>query len=120
MKWNHIEPDTRLFFADLRTYEMCCGRVTTELRLMAKKDPKKSLAGRIGGHTTASRHNGRELTAKARAKFLGRFEAQVDPDGVLPPAERQRRAEALRKAHFTRLALKSAEARRARKEKKAA
>ena len=51
-------------------------------------------------------------TAKARAAFRDRFELQVDPDGVLPEAERHRRAEAARKAYYTGLALKSAKARR--------
>ncbi len=51
-------------------------------------------------------------TAPARAAFLDRFVLEVDPDGVLPPEERDRRAEHLRKAYFTRLALASARARR--------
>lgn len=59
--------------------------------------------------------NGRiEATAKARKAFADSFTKQVDPDGTLDPAERERRAEAARKAHYTRLALKSAQARRAR------
>ncbi|MCB1006990.1 MAG: hypothetical protein KDB35_22595 [Acidimicrobiales bacterium] len=53
-------------------------------------------------------------TAKARSAFLDRFEREVDPDGVLAPAERARRAHHARKAYFTRLAFKSAQARRAR------
>jgi len=54
-------------------------------------------------------------TAAARRAFNKRFEDQVDPDGVLTPAERAKRAENARQAHFQRLALKSAQARRARK-----
>ena len=46
--------------------------------------------------------------------MLDKFEQQVDPDGVLPPAERAQRAEHARKAYFKRLALKSAQARRRR------
>ncbi|CAN5898656.1 hypothetical protein BH23ACT5_BH23ACT5_10360 [soil metagenome] len=42
---------------------------------------------------------------------MARFEDQVDPDRVLLPAERARRAEHAKKAYFTRLALKSAQAR---------
>jgi hypothetical protein len=56
----------------------------------------------------------KETTQAARDSFMARFERQVDPDSVLPPAERQRRAEAARKAYFLTLALKSARARRAR------
>lgn len=51
-------------------------------------------------------------TEPARAAFLSRFEAEVDPDGSLPPAERAKRAENAKKAYFKRLALKSAQARR--------
>lgn len=51
-------------------------------------------------------------TAKARQTLLARFEHEVDPDGILDPAERARRAAYKRTAHFQRLALKSAQARR--------
>lgn len=51
-------------------------------------------------------------TEAARAEFLARFEREVDPTGVLPPHERTRRAGHARKAYFTRLALRSAQARR--------
>jgi hypothetical protein len=44
---------------------------------------------------------------------MERFVDEVDPNRVLSPPERQRRAEQARKAYFTRLALKSAQARRA-------
>lgn len=47
---------------------------------------------------------------------MAKFEREVDPDGVLSPEERARRAEHLRKAHFQRLALKSARARRRTRE----
>ena len=43
---------------------------------------------------------------------MARFEREVDPDGTLAPDERACRAEHLRKAHFTRLALASAKSRR--------
>lgn len=43
---------------------------------------------------------------------MARFEDEVDPDHVLSEAERRRRAEHARKAYFTRLALKSTQARR--------
>ena len=72
-----------------------------------------TLRARLGAHTLHSRYDSRELTAPARAAFLAGFEQQVDPAGALPEAERQRRAEHARKAHFTRMALASARARRA-------
>jgi hypothetical protein len=69
------------------------------------------LRGRIGAYRLHATHDSRETTAPARAAFLARFEKEVDPEGVLPEAERLRRAEMARKAHFARLALKSAKKR---------
>lgn len=84
-----------------------------------------SLAGRVGGFARAAKHDGREMTAKARATFAESFLAghacrvcpaiEFPPD--LLPAERERRAEALRRAHYARVALASA---RSRSKKKAA
>jgi hypothetical protein len=73
--------------------------------------PEATLRARLGAHTLHSCYDSRELTAPARAAFMASFEAAVDPDGVLPDAERQRRAEHARKAHMTRMALLSARAR---------
>ena len=70
--------------------------------------------GRIGAYVLHSKHDPKETTAKARETFLARFEREVDPEGVLPEAERLRRAEAARKAYFAKLAYQSAKARRAR------
>jgi hypothetical protein len=53
-------------------------------------------------------------TAPGRKAAWEKFEKQVDPEGILEPAERARRAEHARKAHFTRLAYLSARARRAK------
>jgi len=50
-----------------------------------------------------ARHDPRETTAAARRAFNQRFLDQVDPDRRLPERERQRRAEAARRAYFTRL-----------------
>ena len=72
---------------------------------------ERILRARLGGLTTAARHDTREITAPARAAFMSRFEVEVDPAGTLAPAERARRAEAARKAYFTRMALKSAQSR---------
>lgn len=54
-------------------------------------------------------------TAPARSAFLSRFDREVDPEGTLPDAERHRRADAARKAYFTRLAYASSRARSAKK-----
>ena len=80
-------------------------------------DPKRaSLLGRLGAHVAHSRHDSKTLTAKARETFLARFEQEVDPDRVLPAAERRRRAEHARKAYFARLAGASARARKKKKD----
>ena len=51
-------------------------------------------------------------TEPTRRALLDCFERQVDPDGVLSPAERARRAGHAREGYFARLALQSAQARR--------
>jgi len=51
-------------------------------------------------------------TAAARAAFDQRWAREVDPDGALPADERARRAASLRRAHFARMALASAQKRR--------
>jgi len=56
-------------------------------------------------------------TAPARAVFLSRFEREVDPDGLLEPQERARRAEHAKKAYFLKLAAKSSKE-RAKKHRK--
>jgi hypothetical protein len=70
-------------------------------------ESQRKLRARLAGLTRSSQYDGKAVTAKARQTFLDQFEQQVDPDHQLPVAERARRAEAARKAHFTRLALKS-------------
>ena len=72
---------------------------------------QRQLRGRLGAYTRSSQYDGKAVTAKARQTFLDRFEHEVDPDHQLPVAERARRAEAARKAHFSRMAMKSAKAR---------
>ena len=59
---------------------------------------ERSLRARLAAHSMHARHDARETTTAARAAFLGRFEAEVDPDGLLSPEERRRRAEHARRA----------------------
>lgn len=72
------------------------------------------LRARIGAYALHASRDPRETTRKARETFLARFLDEVDPERVLPEAERLRRAECARKAHFAKLALASARARRRR------
>lgn len=59
-------------------------------------------------------------TAPGTRALMARFERQVDPDGVLAPEERARRAEHARKSYFASLALKSARARRLKADRRRA
>jgi hypothetical protein len=70
----------------------------------------RSIRARIAAHHLHAQ--GGTNTGPARAAFLDRFERQVDPDGVLNPEERARRAAHAKTAYFTALALRSAKARR--------
>lgn len=65
----------------------------------------QQIGGRKGGYVTASRYDGAVITAPARAGFMQRFYRQVDPLGVLPAAERERRAQAALKAYMQGLVL---------------
>ena len=73
---------------------------------------ERSLRARLAAH--ALHAQGGTSTRGGTAAFLSRFERQVDPDGILAPDERQRRAQHALKAHMAGLALKSSRARRRR------
>jgi truncated hemoglobin YjbI len=75
---------------------------------------QRALAGRIGGYRLAATHDSREMTRAGRAAFLTSFYTAVDPDGSLPPAERERRATAARSAHFAAMAYRSSRSRGSR------
>ncbi len=78
---------------------------------------ERSLAGSLAAHESwANTPDRAARTAPARAALLARFEREVDPDNLLEPAERGRRAEHKRKAYFQRLALRSAQSRRKSRE----
>ena len=77
---------------------------------------ERTIRAQIAAHESWAHTEDRPArTANARKAMLDKFESQVDPDGTLAPAERAKRAEHARKAHFKRLALKSAQARRRRR-----
>ena len=58
---------------------------------------------------------GRTNTGPATVAQLARYSKQVDPDGILDPSERARRAEYALKSHMTFLALAASRARRKKK-----
>jgi hypothetical protein len=57
---------------------------------------------------------GKTNTRPATAAQLARFEREVDPDGLLDPVERARRAEFARRSYMTLLALKASRSRAAK------
>jgi hypothetical protein len=59
---------------------------------------ERSQWARAAAYTLHSKHKSRQLTAKAAAASKDRFLRQVDPEGLLPEAERRLRAECARKA----------------------
>ena len=73
---------------------------------------ERVMRARMAAYALHARYDPRETTKPARRAFDQRFLDLVDPDRRLPERERQRRAEAARKAHFTRLAYLSARSRR--------
>lgn len=82
---------------------------------MSSTATERTLLAQIAAHESWARTPDRSArTANARKAMLDSFERLVDPDGTLPPAERTKRAAHARKAHFKRMALKSAQARRRR------
>lgn len=73
---------------------------------------ERSLRAKLAAHSLHAQ--GGTSTAAGTAAFLSRFERQVDPDGLLMPEERSRRAEHAKKAYMSALALKSSKSRRKR------
>ncbi len=78
----------------------------------ARTPESRVLVARIAAHERWAREADRSAaTAKARRALLDRFEREVDPDGTLDPAERAVRAEHARRAFYSRLSLRAAQAR---------
>lgn len=76
---------------------------------------ERTLIARAAAHARWAQTSDRAAaTAPGRAAAMSRFEREVDPDGVLDPAELAIRAAHARKAYYAKLALKSAQVRRER------
>jgi hypothetical protein len=77
---------------------------------------ERALHSRAASHQRWAHETDRTAaTAPARAGLQARFERQVDPNGVLDPVERAKRAESARKAFYADLTRKSIAARRRRR-----
>ena len=81
---------------------------------------QRSTRAKIGAHSLHAKYDSKEITRPARiartAAIDARILAEIDPTGILPPEERERRLEHGRKAYFGKLALLSARVRQQRKE----
>ena len=73
---------------------------------------ERVVRARMVAYMLHARYDPRETTKPARRAFNQRFLDQVDPDRRLTDHERHRRADAARRAYFTRLAYLSARSRR--------
>jgi hypothetical protein len=72
---------------------------------------QRSMRARLAAHARWKREDPTETARKGQRGLLARFEREVDPEGQLPEAERQRRAKQALKEHMTRLAFASSRAR---------
>lgn len=72
----------------------------------------RALVARIAAAERWARTTDRAAaTAPARQGLAAKFEREADPDGLLAPDERARRADLLMRAHMLRMARRSAQAR---------
>lgn len=82
---------------------------------------ERKLRASLAAHESWAKTEDRtQRTSSARRAFALSFEDKVDPERKLSASERARRAESARKAHYQRLALKSAKARRLKAESRRA
>lgn len=90
-------------------------------RPAARKAPltpeQRVLRARYAAHVLHSKYDSRELTAPARDARWQRLLDAVDPLGVLPLAERERRADQRRRAEMAHLAYLSSRARAKRRKR---
>jgi hypothetical protein len=70
---------------------------------------------RIAAIERSAHNDTKALAVPLRAGYWRRFLLQVDPEGVLDDAERERRARAAHRAYMLKLALRSSRVRQARK-----
>ncbi|WP_017612085.1 hypothetical protein, partial [Nocardiopsis salina] len=65
---------------------------------------RRSQIASLAAHTSWARtpHRAERMAPANRAREA-RFEAEVDPDGVMGPADRAKAAESARKAYYQRL-----------------
>jgi hypothetical protein len=78
---------------------------------MALTPEQRTLRARIAAAARWAGEDPAANAARGQAGLINRFRREVDPDGTLPEAERERRAQSAYRAHMSRLALASSKAR---------
>ncbi|WP_086002969.1 hypothetical protein [Nocardiopsis salina] len=89
---------------------------------MAHSDPtRRSQIASLAAHTSWARtpHRAERMAPANRAREQ-KWEREVDPDGVMDPADRARAAESARAAYYRRLSMAGVEARRTKAANRAA
>lgn len=80
---------------------------------------QRSLAAQIAANERWGRINDRAAaTAPARQGIRAKFAREVDPDGTMAPAEREKRIDNLVRAKMIRMSLAAAKARAEKKTKR--
>ncbi len=87
-------------------------RSTLVLTARNGRNNVRSAAARAAAHALHAQRDSRELTLAARRAFETRWEALVDPQQLLEPAERARRAAHAKRSYYGRLGVLSGKARR--------
>ena len=78
--------------------------------------PERMLIVKLAAHTRWAKDNDHAAAlAPARKGMEAKWAREADPDGLLTPAELEKKIASLRKVHMTRMALRSVQARAARK-----
>ena len=76
---------------------------------------QRTIRAKIGAYSLHAQHDSHVVSAPGRAAAAKKLNAslltEIDPKGRLSEAERARRLESARKAHFAKLALRSARVR---------
>lgn len=76
---------------------------------------QRVIRARIAALARWSKEDPKPTAERGQAGLLAKFEREVDPDKVLPPEERRRRANVAQRLHMTKLAFAASKARAARK-----
>lgn len=72
---------------------------------------QRRLRAQLAAHTRWSREDPAPVGHRGQAGLRARLAREIDPDGSLAPAERERRTDSALRAHMTRLAFQSSRAR---------